>query len=57
VQEDVISNFCHHVFFFSALEAGRHWVAEHPGTFLVTLAVAFELAGRKNASQYPDVLR
>jgi len=57
VRADVISNFCHYVFFFSSAAAGRQWIAEYPGTFLVPLADGFELARQKNASQYPDVLR
>jgi hypothetical protein len=57
VRADVMSNFCRYVFFFSSVEAGGRWIAEHPGTFLVSLADAFELAAQKNAGQYPDVLR
>lgn len=56
IQEDVITNFCHYVFFFGSVEAGGRWVAEHAGTFLVSVADAFELGRQKNAGQYPDVL-
>lgn len=56
MREDLISNFCHYVFFFSSFEAGGRWVADHPGTVLVSLAEAFELGRQKNAGQYPDIL-
>lgn len=39
----------------TARVSGR-WVAEHAGTFLVSLADAFELGRQKNAGQCPDVL-
>ncbi len=57
VREDVVSNFCHYVFFFGSAEVGRQWVSEHPQTFLLSLTDVFELARQKNAGQYPDVLR
>lgn len=40
---NVITSFCHFVHFFATPEAGRKWISEHPGTFLVTLKEAFEL--------------
>lgn len=54
--EDVIGSFCHYVHFFPSVDEGRQWVADHPGTFLLTLAHAFELGRRKNARQYPNLL-
>lgn len=44
--DDVITSFCHYVLFFSSPEAGARWVAEHPGTFVLTLTEAFELGRR-----------
>lgn len=57
VRHDVIANFCHYVFFFGPAQAGDRWVRGHPGTFLRSLAEAFELGRLKNASQYRDVLQ
>ena len=56
VEENVILHFCHYVHFFAAPEYGARWVAEHPGTFLMTLEDAWELGRRKNAAQYPEIL-
>ena len=40
----------HYVLFFTAAEAGpARWVGVHPGTFLLSLADAFELGRRFNA--------
>jgi alkylmercury lyase len=45
---DVITSFCHFVHFFALPEAGKRWVEEHPGTFLLSLSDAFELARLSN---------
>jgi alkylmercury lyase len=45
---DVITSFCHFVHFFPSREAGDRWVADHPRTFLLSLADAFELARISN---------
>jgi transposase InsO family protein len=41
--------FCHHVLFFASPEAGSQWVDEHPGTFLLGLADAFDVGRRFDA--------
>jgi len=51
-QQDLINSFCHYVHFFRAEEAGEAWIAKNPGTFLLTLDEAFELARRKNELQF-----
>jgi len=43
---DVVESFCHYVHFFASPETGRGWVADHPGTFILSLDDAFELAQR-----------
>lgn len=43
------------MFFFASPEAGAAWSARRPGTFLLSLAQAFELARRKNGVQFPEV--
>jgi alkylmercury lyase len=52
----VIESFCHFVHFFASRQAGERWVAGHPGTFLLTLGEAADLAARGNQRMFPDVL-
>jgi alkylmercury lyase len=46
--ENVIQSFCRFVHFFASPQAGERWIAEHPGTFLLSVADAFELGRRTN---------
>ncbi len=55
IEENVVANFCHYVHFFAAAEQGERWVAEHPGTFVLSLADAWELGRRRNAARYAAV--
>lgn len=43
---DIVESFCHYVHFFASDETGRAWVADNPGTFILPLDDAFELAQR-----------
>lgn len=43
---DIVESFCHYVHFFASSESGRAWVAEQPGTFILSLDDAFEVAQR-----------
>jgi alkylmercury lyase len=52
----VVQSFCHFVHFFASRQAGGQWVAGHPGTFLLTLSEAADLAARVNQRMFPDVL-
>jgi alkylmercury lyase len=54
---DVIQGFCHFVHFFADRAPGERWIAEHPGTFLLTLEEAFDLGARLNRRRYPNELR
>ncbi|MPZ70179.1 MAG: hypothetical protein GEU71_11730 [Actinobacteria bacterium] len=45
---DAIEGFCHYVHFFSSSESGGAWVADHPGTFLLTVDEAFRLGRLTN---------
>jgi alkylmercury lyase len=56
IEQDVIRNFCHFVHFFASAEEGERWTAGHPGTFLLSLAQAWELGRRKNALLYRETL-
>lgn len=43
---DVISNFCHHILFFTSAERGRRWMGERDDVVLLSLDEGVELAGR-----------
>ena len=49
---DIIASFCHYVHFFRSRDDGEAWVAKTPGTFLLTLDEAIELARLKNQAQF-----
>jgi len=53
---DVVQSFCHFVLFFASREAGKQWTAQHPGTFLLTLGEAFDLAVTGNRRMFPNAL-
>ena len=55
-QKDVVSTFCHFVHFFPSRRAGETWVAQHPGTFILSVADAHIIAARKNEAQYGAAL-
>ncbi|HZP94626.1 MAG TPA: alkylmercury lyase MerB [Burkholderiales bacterium] len=57
LRENVTKSFCHFVHFFRDHEAGKRWVARHPGMFLLTLEEAFDIGRRVNAARYRDVLQ
>ena len=52
LKENITTSFCHYVFFFRSRKAGEHWVAEHPGTFLLSLDDAFAVGKKMNAVRY-----
>jgi alkylmercury lyase len=51
-RQDVVSNFCHFVFFFKDEAAGRTWTATHPGTQVISLEQGFVLGRMKNEWQF-----
>lgn len=54
--DDVILNFCNYVHFFASADSASRWVDEHPGTFLLSLAEAFDLGRRVNLARYGPAL-
>ncbi|GMT41413.1 MAG: alkylmercury (organomercurial) lyase MerB [bacterium] len=52
LKDNITASFCHFVFFFRSREAGEHWVAEHPGAFLLSLDEAFSVGRKMNAVRY-----
>ena len=53
---NVITSFCHHVHFFSSRKAAKPWLHEHPETFLLSLADAYEFGSRMNRARYGTAL-
>jgi hypothetical protein len=47
--DTVMTSFCHYVRHFTGPATARHWTAEHPGTFVISLADAADLARRHTA--------
>ncbi len=56
MRKDIVSTFCHFVHFFPARQAGEAWAAQHPGTFMLSVAEAHAIACRKHELQYGEVL-
>lgn len=56
IHENIVNTFCHFVHFFPSLWVGESWVAQHPGTFILSLAEAHSVARRRNELQYGEVL-
>ena len=48
----VIQRFCHFVLLFESRTSGSAWVADHPGTLLLSVGEAFELGRLTNARQF-----
>jgi hypothetical protein len=49
--QDVVESFCHLVLFVASEATAQSWVAEHPGTFTLTVDEPFEFATRP----WPDL--
>ena len=56
VQNDVVSAFCHFVHFFPSRPTGEAWAAQHPGTFVLSVAEVHAIACRKNQAQYGEMV-
>jgi alkylmercury lyase len=55
VEKNPIETFCCHVHFLASLEVAQVWIAQRPGTFLLSLAAAWGIGLRKNLAQYPSL--
>jgi alkylmercury lyase len=53
---DVVESFCHSVHFFASEATAQSWVADHPGTFVLTVNEAFDVATRSWPALFRDVL-
>jgi hypothetical protein len=54
--DDVLTSFCHYVRHFASPASARRWSAGHPGTFVISLADAAELARRHVARSFAAAL-
>lgn len=54
--DDIITSLCQYIRLFVSSDAAETWVAEHPGTFVISIADAFEVARRMNAELFATVL-
>jgi alkylmercury lyase len=52
----VMTSFCHYVHFFPSSAEGEGWVAEHGGTFLLSVPEAHELGRLVNRKQFGALL-
>ena len=48
----MIATFCHYVWHFTGPATARQWTAAHPGTFVISLGDAAELARRHAARAF-----
>jgi len=55
-RQDVVSNFCHFVYFFKDGEAARKWTSTRPGAHVITIDQGMELGRMKNERQFGEVL-
>ena len=54
---NIVNRFCHYVNFFHSRADGEEWIAKTPGTFLLTLNEAAELARQRNQAQFGAYLK
>lgn len=57
ILDDIVAKLCQFIFFFSGRKSGERWIAQHPGTFLMTLSEGFELGRLKNEGRFGEALR
>jgi hypothetical protein len=50
----VINTFCRYVHFFASAAAAG-WIAEHPGTFELSVEAAYRLAQLSNRATFGDI--
>ncbi len=55
-EKDVVSEFCHFIHFFTSREAGEEWVAEHPGTLLLSVEEGLEVGRMRNRARSFELL-
>jgi len=53
---DVVDSFCHFVHFFASNDTAQRWVVDHPGTFVLTVDEAFDVATRSWPALFREAL-
>lgn len=56
IDENVVANFCHKIYFFKSADVAGEWLEAHPETFLMSIEDAFRLGQEKNKLRYAAVL-
>lgn len=56
IMENIVTSFCHYIYFFENEINGNKWIKENEGTFLISLQQAIELSKTKNKLQYGSKL-
>ena len=56
MMEDIVTKFCHYIFFFRDGQAGAQWTADNSGTRLMSIDDGFELGRLKNEGRFGDAL-
>ncbi|MGH9212207.1 MAG: organomercurial lyase [Acidimicrobiales bacterium] len=54
--DQVRQTLCHYIHFFSSPAAADSWIDDHPRTYQISMADAFENARRQNAAVYPALI-
>ena len=54
--DNVMTTFCHYVLHFTGPATAARWTAAHPGTFVISLDQAVEMARRHAARFFADAL-
>lgn len=52
---NTITSFCRYIHFFATQAAADEWIAQHDGTFTISLAEGSEIARLVNRARYPHV--
>lgn len=56
VNADVITSFCHYVHFFASPQIAQSWLANHPNSFVLSLADGIALGRDVNRARYGRLL-
>ena len=54
-RQDIVSSFCHFVYFFKDEAAARDWTATRPGTYVISIDQGLELGRMKNDWQFGEL--
>jgi alkylmercury lyase len=55
--DDATASFCAFIRYFSSREAAEKWIAERPGTFVISIEEGFDIGRRTNAARWASPAR